>query len=1024
MRMDRLLWLSCLSLAACTGLAENLAPVAASDVARVDEDRPAVVDVLANDGDPDGDPLTVVAVTAPEGSRASTDGRNVLFAPPADFTGTLTLRYQISDGEAVADGDVSIIVRPVDDAPVAHPASYDIEADQPGMIVLPATDIDGDTMQFEIVEAPAHGAVTGDGALRMFVPETHYVGPDHFTFRAIAQGVSSAPARVDLTIATGHTPRAMDLHALVREDAAVDIALSGTDPDGDALSFVVVTEPAHGALSGATPNLTYTPVADFYGLDSFTYVVRDGEHVSAAATVSIAIEPVADTPVADADAVTTVEDQSRTIALVGHDADGDALTATVVTGPAHGTLSGGGMLPFYTPARDFVGEDTVTFTVSDGTTTSAPATITVTVTPVDDAPVAIGRTVAVTEDLPATFAMPAVDVDGEALTYAITGAPAHGTLAGAAPAFTYTPSPDYFGPDTLTYTVDDGHHVSSPATVTFNVAAINDPPVAPPRTITLAEDTPATFTLAGTDVDSANLTVSIVAPPAHGSLGPNGASGSYGYIPAVDYHGPDQFTYGISDGAITTTAVVTLAITAVNDAPRGVEDISQGAAGAAQTIAVLDNDVEVDGETLSIDSATAPAHGDIEIDGATLIYTPDDGFVGTETLTYTMDDGTGLQATAVVRIGVGQFPAGVAAAAITQVDTAASVFDVSDDGRLIAFTTGRAVVPSDTNNLSDVYVYDRLARSFERISVANDGAQVTGTSTSPSISPDGRYVAFVSSAPTLVAGDTNGRADVFVRDRVAHTTVRVSVAGDGAQATGASGTPSISDDGQRVAFLSNAYDLVPDDANGAIDVFVRDLAAGTTVRASVSATGQEADLPTTAATLSGDGKVVVFVSAATNLVTGDANGVDDVFARVLATGAIERLSVSSTGGEANGASRAPSVSRDGRFVAFESQATSLLPVPSAIARIYVRDRDHATTTTPFSVSSTAWTAPSLSADGRYVAAYNGSYPYVADRLAGGMSQLANTARTPTILSGNGRYIVSETYATSGPFTLYASPNPR
>jgi Tol biopolymer transport system component len=253
--------------------------------------------------------------------------------------------------------------------------------------------------------------------------------------------------------------------------------------------------------------------------------------------------------------------------------------------------------------------------------------------------------------------------------------------------------------------------------------------------------------------------------------------------------------------------------------------------------------------------------------------------------------------------------------------------------------------------------------------------------------------------------------------------VRVSVASDGHQAGGASSDPTISDDGDLIAFASTAFDLVADDNNGAQDVFVRDLVAGTTARVSVSITGSDADLRSQDPVISGDGLHVAFSSAAINIVPGDGNGVADVFVRDLAAGTTARASVSSTGGEANAASNAPALSRDGRFVSFVSAASNLVAPPATISQLFVRDTQAPTTTRPTVSSTNAVSWGRLSGDGRYLVEQASSGVLLVDRLAGVSLNVSggNTWSWP-VVSGNGRYVVVLDARQGGSVTVI--PNPR
>jgi Tol biopolymer transport system component len=251
---------------------------------------------------------------------------------------------------------------------------------------------------------------------------------------------------------------------------------------------------------------------------------------------------------------------------------------------------------------------------------------------------------------------------------------------------------------------------------------------------------------------------------------------------------------------------------------------------------------------------------------------------------------------------------------------------ISADGRYVAFHSDASnLVPGDTNGTWDIFVHDRLTGQTTRVSVASDGTQGNNGSGDPSISADGRYVAFTSEASNLVPGDTNGTWDIFVHDRVTGQTTRVSVASDGSEGYGSSFSSSISADGRYVAFSSWASNLVPGDTNGWADVFVHDRVTGQTTRVSVASDGTEGNHVSLLPSISADGRYVAFSSWASNLVPGDTNEVQDIFVHDRLTGQTSRVSVASGGTEGNGASEFPSISADGRYVAFYSAASNLVP---------------------------------------------------------------------------------------------------
>jgi hypothetical protein len=266
---------------------------------------------------------------------------------------------------------------------------------------------------------------------------------------------------------------------------------------------------------------------------------------------------------------------------------------------------------------------------------------------------------------------------------------------------------------------------------------------------------------------------------------------------------------------------------------------------------------------------------------------------------------------------------------------------IDADGRFVAFLSGAPnLVPFDTNGYEDVFVRDRLLGTTERVSVSVLGEQGNSPSYWPSISGDGRFVAFTSYASNLVPYDMNGNWDVFVRDRHLETTERVSVSSSGGEGNNRSEDPAISLDGRFVAFMSTASNLVSDDTNWEWDVFVRDRQLGTTELVSISSCGEQGDMISSWPSISADGRFVAFHSGATNLVPDDTNGYWDVFVRDRMASTTERISLSYSGeqGDYDSHTYSPSISVDGRFVAFSSRA-NLVPGDTFLLDAFVRDRE-------------------------------------------------------------------------------------
>jgi len=298
---------------------------------------------------------------------------------------------------------------------------------------------------------------------------------------------------------------------------------------------------------------------------------------------------------------------------------------------------------------------------------------------------------------------------------------------------------------------------------------------------------------------------------------------------------------------------------------------------------------------------------------------------------------------------------------------------VSAGGRFVAFhSSATNLVPDDTNRTWDVFVYDRTTGSIERVSMRSDGGESDGASVFPSISASGRLVAFRSTASNLVPGDTNGRLDAFVYDRSTKTIRRASIGTRGSQANRDVSAADLSGNGRVVIFATSASTLVSGDTNGKRDVFARDLVSNRTTRLGISNLDRQANDDSNSATVSADGRYVGLRSHASNLVSGDTNGIQDTFVFDRRRNLTRRVNVTSGGAQVFGQSFRPSLSANGRFVAFRSGAAALVPGDTNGQNdVFVRDLA-AGRTKRISVSSSGRQAngrsyrPNFSANGRYV----------------------------------------------------------
>ena len=307
---------------------------------------------------------------------------------------------------------------------------------------------------------------------------------------------------------------------------------------------------------------------------------------------------------------------------------------------------------------------------------------------------------------------------------------------------------------------------------------------------------------------------------------------------------------------------------------------------------------------------------------------------------------------------------------------------LSSDGRYVVFQSSATnLVSNDTNGVDDIFVRDRVLGTTSRINLGSGGVQANATSSNPTLSRDGRYIAYESAATNLVSTANNGLYHVFRYDMLSGTTTHVSKSTSGTQGNGSSMLPAISNDGRFISFTSHATNLVTGDTNARPDVFRRDVTSNITLRVNVTNGGAqgnntEVNENNASSDISGDGRYILFRSNASNLVTGDTNGTHDLFIRDATSNTTQRVSLTTSGAQANGMSNMGAISADGRYVAFSSTASNLVSGDTNIAEdVFVRDRT-LNTTTRISVSSSGAqtptgalgsTSPSISDNGRFVA---------------------------------------------------------
>ena len=693
----------------------NEAPTGTGDSQTTPENIPVNGNVTGADGD--GDQLTFAKATDPAHGTVTvgSDG-SYTYTPNNKYNGQDNFTISISDGNGGSTAvTVDIIVTPVNEAPVGTGDSKTTPENIPVSGTVIGTDGDGDHLTFAKATEPAHGtAAVGSNGSYTYTPNSKYNGSDNFTISTSDGNGGSTTVTVDITVTpVNEPPTGNDDFKTIPENTSVSGTVTGVDGDGDAMTFTKITDPAYGtAVVAANGTYTYTPAANYNGPDYFTIDISDGNGGSVLVKVVVTVTPVNAAPIGTGDSKTTPENTPVSGAVTGTDGDGDQLTFTKATEPAHGTVivNGNGKYT-YTPNNQYNGPDNFTIAIADGNGGSTTVRVDITVTPVNDPPTGNDDFKTIPENTSVSGAIIGVDGDGDALNFTKITDPAHGIAVVAANGtYTYTPAASYNGPDYFTIDISDGNGGSILVKVTITVTPVNMAPVGTGDSKTTPENTPVSGTVTGTDGDGDHLSFSKATDPAHGNV-TVGIDGSYTYRPSNKYSGPDNFAITISDAnGGSTTVTVDITVTPVNEPPTGSDDskITPENTSVSGAITAVDGD----GDALTFTKITNPAHGTavVAVNG-TYTYTPATNYNGPDNFTITISDGHGGTATVTVDIivtPVNQPPSGSGDAKTTNenIPVSGTVSGTDPDGDKLSFT--QATSPAHgtvTVNSDGSYIY-------------------------------------------------------------------------------------------------------------------------------------------------------------------------------------------------------------------------------------------------------------------------------------------------------------------------------
>jgi len=618
--------------------------------------------VLRDDLDPQADRLVSVSLglssDVPSGTSLGSQKQGMVRVVDNDAAGSIGFvasRFQATEG-----GPVSVELRRLDGTAGKIVAVLRLY----GGTAAAGQDYPSSVITVEFLPGQARKVVSlgwvDDGTVESMesVNVVLEIGAGSASGSALVVGASETVIEVDdkyVLPASNTAPRATGVSSgtdlTVGEGMSINLTLQGTDAEGAKLSFIPVSAPSKGVLSGRAPNLIYKAYRGSRGSDSFAYKVNDGQLDSELATVTVAIQPVNLAPEAASQNLTTDEDQPIGLRLAGTDPDGDLLTFRVVANPQKGKLSGVAPNLIYSPNPDVSGVDSFTFRANDGTLESPETSVRIAIKSVNDAPAVRDFSVTTAEHVPVKVELLGSDADGDKLTYSVVSMPMHGQLTGSGSDWVYVSEWGFSGTDRFTYKANDGFTDSSVRTVTIQVPPFNRTPVAGAFSVATDEDTAILLKLMGLDPEGSNLTYTVVRQPSNGVLSGEGAARQY--VPNQDFNGTDRFTYRVSDGELESgLATVTIRVSPVNDSPIALAQSLKVTQGASVAVTLVGYDVDKD--FINYKLVSMPKFGKLSGSGANWIYQANDDATGSDTFTYRVNDGFADSGLVSVRINIGE----------------------------------------------------------------------------------------------------------------------------------------------------------------------------------------------------------------------------------------------------------------------------------------------------------------------------------------------------------------------------------
>ncbi|EPX6969538.1 tandem-95 repeat protein [Vibrio parahaemolyticus] len=634
----------------------------------IEEDGGSIIitteELLSNVDDEDKDTLSVENLIIDKGNGTLVDNGDGTwtFTPQIDDDTEVSFTFDIIDDEdLVVSGSANLDILPINDAPNAENDVITTEEDTAVTIdvLVNDSDVEGDALSIQSASVPKEQGTVEvvDGKL-VFTPAENFNGEATISY-IVTDGDLTDEAKVSVTVTpVNDSPVAVDDTTSIQEDTAVtiDVLTNDTDVDGDKLSIESASVPKEqGTVEVVDGKLVFTPAENFNGDAEITYTVTDGE-LTDEAKVTVTVNPVNDMPTIKVDAVESITEDAvstdtvlATLTVRDTDTPEDQLTVSLENNSNGYFVLVGNEVKLTQAGVDAVNNDelnlkdlTISASVSDGINPTASDSDSLIVNRVNDAPT-VENTIA-DQVLSEDFASYTIDLNDafkdsdSALEFSVSGN-SNVLVSIENGIATISPTADWNGSETLTFTATDPSGESVSQTVNFTVAPVAD--IVADKT-TVVEDTPTIIKVLGNDTfegDDKVVSLDTNNGPANGTVSVN-PDGSVTYTPNDNYHGADSFTYIVTSGGVSESTTVNVDVTPVNDAPVAKDDIATTQEDTAVTIDVLPNDTDIDGDTLRIDSASVPSdQGTVEIVDGKLVFTPAENFNGDAEITYTVTDG-------------------------------------------------------------------------------------------------------------------------------------------------------------------------------------------------------------------------------------------------------------------------------------------------------------------------------------------------------------------------------------------------